>query len=58
MPMYDHIMNKIPDYYPTMYRDGYKPKEILLAKRRQMHEDLQEQEPPTNIHITTEVKIK
>ena len=55
MTMYDIIMNKIPNYYPTMYRDGYKPEEILMAMRRQMHE---EQEPSTNIHITTEIKKK
>ena len=58
MTMYENVMNKIPDYYPTMYHDGYKPEEILMAKRREMHEDLQEQEPPTNINITTEIKKK
>ncbi len=24
---------QIPDYYPTMYQDGYKPWEILEAAR-------------------------
>jgi len=61
MSIYDRIMNKIPDYYPAMYQDGFSPEEILMAKRRQMYQDIEERanpEPPTNIHITSEVKTK
>ena len=61
MSLHDEIMKKIPDYYPTMYLDGYSPEQILMAKRRQIREDFQERnnpETPTDIHITSEVKIK
>ncbi len=27
---------KLPEYYPTMYLDGYTPEEILQAKRKSM----------------------
>ena len=48
----------IPDYYPTMYLDGFTPEEILMAKHRQMRQTQEEQQLPTNIHITTEIKKK
>ena len=34
--LYDILMEHIPDYYPAMYRDGFTPEQILMAKRRQM----------------------
>ena len=46
--------NPIPDYYPTMYLDGYTPQQILMAKRSQM---LQSQ-TVDEIKVTSEVKIK
>ena len=30
------INSQIPEYYPTMYLDGYTPQQIVMAKRRQM----------------------
>ena len=57
MNLYDNYMEQIPDYYPAMYRDGFKPEQILMAKRRQMQEE-RETAMPTNIHITSEVKTK
>ena len=41
MSMFD---KKLPEYYPTMYLDGYTPEEILHAMRKSMmkkdtHED-------------------
>ncbi len=39
MTLYDYYMNSIPDYYPTMYHDGFTPEQILMAKRRQMWEE-------------------
>ncbi len=34
MTMMEQLVRKIPDYYPTMYLDGYTPEEILYAARR------------------------
>ena len=33
---------KIPDYYPTMYMDGFTPEEIMYAAKRQMYRQVQE----------------
>lgn len=46
--------NQVPEYYPTMYLDGYTPQQILMAKRSQM---LQSQ-TVDEIKVTSEVKIK
>ena len=34
--MFEEYDRKIPDYYPTMYMDGYTPDQILHAVRRGM----------------------
>lgn len=33
---------RIPDYYPTMYMDGFSPWEVMYAAKRQMYQQLQE----------------
>ncbi len=38
MKVHYHLQD-IPEYYNTMYLDGYTPEQILLAKRRQMMAD-------------------
>ena len=35
---------RIPEYYPSMYLDGYTPYEILHATRRKMYQEYQERE--------------
>ena len=52
---------KIPEYYPTMFMDGFTPEEIWYAKRKQILQEIEEREnpdDPENIRITSEVKIK
>lgn len=34
--MFEEYDRKIPDYYPTMYLDGYTPDQILHASKRGM----------------------
>ena len=54
----------IPDYYPTMYQDGYKPYEILEAASNSIisqHMERQEEsappvDEPMNVHFQVEVK--
>ena len=59
--MLEQFGRYIPDYYPTMYLDGYTPYEILQATSRKMYTDhLERQEEaiiPT-VHFNTTVKIK
>lgn len=56
---------QIPDYYPTMYQDGYKPYEILEAASNSIYEryrEAQEADTPTeepmNVRFQVEVKRK
>lgn len=35
---------RVPEYYDTMYLDGYTPYEILYATRKKMYREYQERE--------------
>ena len=39
MTLYEYLDSKIPDYYPTMYRDGYEPYQIIHAAHRKIIRD-------------------
>ena len=54
MTLSDYYNRQVQDYYPTMYRDGYTPEQIIMAKRRQMMQS----QTVNEIKITSEVKIK
>ena len=56
---------KIPDYYDTMYLDGYKPYEIVEAAHRAIYkhymatrESQQDETPTTNVNFSVEMKRK
>ncbi len=36
------LEKQLPEYYPTMYLDGYTPTEILFAMRKKMRREVQE----------------
>lgn len=52
----------LPDYYDTMYLDGYTPDEIMVASHRTMRKKLEalrkERERVDEIKISSEIKIK
>ena len=66
MNFIDYAHRKIPEYYDTMYLDGFEPWEIQVAIRkkhrllaeeqRKKREELENQF--NNINITSEIKIK
>ena len=68
MTLYEYMDSKIPDYYDTMYRDGYSPEQILHAARRkilQEHEARkaakraeEEANEIPEVKIVSEVKIR
>ena len=58
MTLSDYYNRNIPEYYDTMYLDGYTPTEIMIASRKLLYRQLQEREEVDNIHITFEVKKK
>ena len=44
MTLYEKSNPQIPDYYDTMYLDGFTPEEILMARRKEMKERLLDEE--------------
>lgn len=55
---------EIPDYYDTMFEDGFEPWEILASAHKKIlasATEAQEQSEPAedyNVNIKTEVKVK
>ena len=62
MTFAEYHHRKIPEYYKTMYLDGYSPEEIHYALRKKMRREYAERQARQNqthdIHITSEVKIR
>ena len=66
MNFIDYAHRKIPDYYDTMYLDGFEPWEIQVAIRKKhrllAEEQRKKREELENqfnyINITSEIKIK
>ncbi len=56
--MLDYIYRKVPEYYPTMYLDGFTPEEILMAKHKQMLEQIEGNQTVEKIVVSSEVKVK
>ena len=56
------LEKNVPEYYPTMYQDGYTPTEILATMRKKMRQNVQEQRQNdsqrSNIHLTAKVEVK
>ncbi len=52
----------VPDYYPTMYLDGYEPWEILNAVHKTMYKQYQERVEAENtldtIKVVSEVRVR
>ena len=58
---YLEFLNRdVPDYYDTMYMDGYTPEQILMAHRKMMREMLLEgeEEQENDFSINSQVKVK
>lgn len=58
---YAEFLNRdVPDYYDTMYMDGYTPEQILIAHRKMMREMLleDEEEQENDFSIVSQVKVK
>lgn len=65
MTVFEKMRNKrIPDYYDTMYMDGYQPWEILEAahnsiiKEADARQAERETQPPMNVKFRVEVVKK
>ena len=56
MNLYEKSNLRIPEYYDTMYLDGFTPEEILMAKRKQMDEAFDDEDD--EVVITAEGGLK
>ena len=68
MGIFEYLDSKIPDYYPTMYRDGYTPEQIMYAAHRKLRKECEAREAAKReaaeaneipeVKITSKVVIK
>lgn len=64
MNIQEQYFKDVPDYYPSMYLDGYTPQQIMYAVRNKMIQEYKKRkmakaEPEiTEFKITSEVKVK
>lgn len=57
MNIIDYKYRKVPEYYPTMYMDGFTPDEILYAHKRKTMRDFKERERQANIEKEFEKEV-
>ena len=55
MTMFDYYDRQIPEYYETMYLDGYTPNQILHAVHRKMVREYLEREEKKRAEKDAEV---
>ena len=68
MSLMNHYFRDVPDYYDTMYMDGYSPEQILHAAHKKMMRQVEEREAAQraeaeaneipNVKIISEVKVR
>ena len=57
MSIADYLHRNIPEYYDTMYLDGYTPTEIYIAFTKQRQKELAEKDI-TDVNIESAVDAK
>lgn len=61
MSLSDYYNRQIPEYYDTMYMDGYTPEQIMMAFRKKLAREREESREATeipNVKIISEVKVR
>ena len=64
MNIQEQYFKGVPDYYPSMYLDGYTPQQIMYAVRNKMIQEYKKRKMAktereiTEFKITSEVKVK
>ena len=68
MSLIDQYFRDVPEYYNTMYMDGYTPEQIMYAARKKLLRMYEEREAAKraeaeaneipNVKIISEVKIR
>jgi len=61
MSLSDYYNRNIPEYYDTMYMDGYTPEQIMTAFRKKLNRERAERKESNeipNVKIISEVKVR
>ena len=58
MTLEEYVNRKMPEYYDTMYLDGYTPQEIYQAHKKRMIDELIEKEENPTVEIVSEINQK
>ncbi len=68
MSLMNHYFRDVPDYYDTMYLDGYSPEQIRYAAHKKMIREYEarkeaqraaaEENEIPNVKIISEVKVR
>ena len=68
MSLIDQYFRNVPEYYDTMYMDGYTPEQIMHAAHKKMQRMYEEREAAKraeaeaneipNVKIISEVKVR
>lgn len=56
MTIKDYNSRKTPEYYDSMFLDGYTPEEILSARRKEMRDSLLGEDEETEIIFRGEIR--
>lgn len=55
MSVIENYNKNIPEYYDTMYLDGYTPQEIYQAHKKRMVDELTAKEETPTVEIISEI---
>lgn len=58
MTLAEYNNRKVPEYYDTMYLDGFTPSEILQAAHQKMFDEINERNDVPTVIIVSEIKKK
>ena len=56
--MLSDYYDKLPDYYPTMYLDGYTPEQIMFAAKRGMLQRYGERKAEQTVQSAMEAALR
>ena len=56
--MLSDYYDKLPDYYPTMYLDGYTPEQIMYAAKRGMLQRYRERKAEQTVQTAMEAALR
>ena len=56
--MLSDYYDKLPDYYPTMYLDGYTPEQIMYAAKHGMLQRFRDRKAEKTVQTAVEAALR